>query len=111
MINGLPPGAYTVYASMVSYYDATYPDQVQIGYGKVSGIDMDLQPAQVGDVTGDGLIDLGDGIFLLNYLYKGGPAPNPLNVGDLDCNGEISLGDVILLINYLYKNGPPPCEP
>ena len=110
VINGLLPGTYTVYASMVSYNDGSYPDPVEIGSGKVSGIDIELPPVQVGDVTGDGSIDLGDVIFLINYLYKAGAEPYPLVTGDLNCDEEVNIGDVIYLINYLYKEGPPPCS-
>jgi hypothetical protein len=66
---------------------------------------------KAGDVTGDGLVDLGDAIFLLNYLYKGGPAPDPLSLADLNCDGQVEMGDVVYLVNYLYKGGPPPCSP
>jgi len=61
-----------------------------------------------GDANGDGVIDLGDILYLINYLYKGGPAPNPLQAGDANCDGTVDLGDVLHLINYLYKGGPPP---
>ena len=65
---------------------------------------------QVGDVTADGKIDLGDVVYLKNYLYRGGPAPNPVWLGDVTCNGIVDLGDVVFLTNYLYKGGPaPPC--
>ncbi len=62
-----------------------------------------------GDCTGDGVVDLGDVIYLINYLYRGGPPPDPLCIGDVNCDGEVDLGDVIYLINYLYHGGPPPC--
>jgi hypothetical protein len=61
-----------------------------------------------GEVTGDGLIDLGDLLFLISYLYKGGLAPCPVEAGDLNCDGIIDLGDILYLISYLYKGGPPP---
>ena len=109
-MNGLLPGTYTVSASMVSYHDGSYPDPVEVGYGKVSGIDIELPPVQVGDVTGDGLIDAGDVIFILNYLYRGGFAPHPLITGDLNCDEAIDAGDVVYLINYLFRGGPPPCN-
>ena len=35
---------------------------------------FDVRP--VGDVNGDGLIDLADVIYLVSYLYRGGPAPD-----------------------------------
>jgi hypothetical protein len=61
-----------------------------------------------GDVTGDGLIDLGDVVLLINYLYKSGIGPDPLEAGDVNCDATVDLGDVVYLVNYLFKNGPPP---
>jgi hypothetical protein len=62
----------------------------------------------LGDVNADGIIDLGDVLYLISYLYKGGPAPDPLEVGDCDCDDLVDLGDLLFLISYLYKGGPPP---
>ena len=63
-----------------------------------------------GDANGDQIIDLGDVVYLVNYLYKGGPEPIPLEAGDANCDGEVDLEDIVYLINYLYKDGPaPPC--
>ncbi|MFH1335875.1 MAG: FG-GAP-like repeat-containing protein [Candidatus Zixiibacteriota bacterium] len=61
-----------------------------------------------GDATGDGKIDIGDVVYLINYLYKNGTAPNPLAAGDATCDGKVDVGDIVYLINYLFKNGPPP---
>ncbi len=62
----------------------------------------------IGDANGDGVIDVGDVVYLINYLYKNDSAPNPLQAGDASCNGVVDVGDVIYLINYLYKGGPAP---
>ncbi|MCK4416859.1 MAG: Ig-like domain-containing protein [Candidatus Latescibacteria bacterium] len=59
-----------------------------------------------GDCNGDRVIDIGDVVYLVNYLYKSGP--NPPESGDVNCDGVIDLGDVVYLINYLFKGGPPP---
>lgn len=67
-------------------------------------------PALCGDASGDGLIDLGDAVYLLNYLFRGDPAPDPLWTGDCNCDEIVDLGDVVYLLNYLFKDGPPPCE-
>ncbi len=61
-----------------------------------------------GDCNGDGIIDLGDVVYLVNYLYKGGLPPEPLEAGDANCDGVVDLGDLVYLINYLFKGGPPP---
>jgi hypothetical protein len=63
-----------------------------------------------GDVNGDGKIDLGDLVFLISYLYRGGPSPQPLSSGDINGDCQINLGDVVYMISYLYKNGPPPIK-
>ena len=66
---------------------------------------------EVGDLTKDGSIELGDLIFLLNYLFKSGPVPDPLSVGDVNCDGGVELSDVVFLLNYLFRSGPAPCTP
>lgn len=63
-----------------------------------------------GDADGDGLVGPADVLHIIKYLYKGGPAPDPLKAGDANCDGNIDLGDALHLINYLYKGGPAPCE-
>jgi len=66
-----------------------------------------------GDLTGDGVVDLGDMLFLISYLYKQGPPPVPYSVGDVTCDRAVDLGDILFLTSYLYKGGPPPrcCGP
>ncbi len=61
-----------------------------------------------GDTNGDGRITLSDVIFLISYLYRDGPAPDPLEAGDANSDGQIELGDVLYIINYLFRGGPPP---
>ncbi len=70
-----------------------------------------LQVFQRGDVNADGLIDVGDPIYVLNYLFKSGPEPIPvLAAGDANCDEIVDLGDAIRLLNYLFKAGSAPCE-
>jgi len=52
---------------------------------------------------------LGDLIYLIHWLYKGGPAPDPACKADANCDGVGDIGDVIYLINYLFRFGPAPC--
>jgi hypothetical protein len=62
-----------------------------------------------GDVNDDGKIDLGDGVFLIGYLYKDAVGPNPLCKGDATCDGVVDVGDVVHLLNYLFRVGLVPC--
>jgi hypothetical protein len=64
-----------------------------------------------GDCNGDKQIDVGDVIFLINYLYKNGAIPIPvLYSGDCNGDGLVDVGDIVYLINYLFKSGPLPAE-
>ncbi|NIN01401.1 MAG: hypothetical protein GTO24_25905 [candidate division Zixibacteria bacterium] len=64
-----------------------------------------------GDANGDGAVAAADVVHLINYLFRGGDAPDPLAAGDVNANGVVDSGDVVYLINYLFRGGPPPCEP
>jgi hypothetical protein len=61
-----------------------------------------------GDANGDWKITAADVVYLINYLYIAGPAPDPLETGDVNCDGMINAADIVYLINYLYIGGPPP---
>jgi|GEM_PF-1847625 len=67
---------------------------------------FDVRP--VGDVNGDGLIDVGDIVSLVDYLYKNGDAPDPVEIADVNCDGVVNVDDVVYLVSYLYKGGPAP---
>jgi hypothetical protein len=64
-----------------------------------------------GDCNADGIIDIADVIFLINYLFVNGPAPVPSLAGDVTCEGVLDITDAVYLINYLFINGPEPCSP
>jgi hypothetical protein len=61
-----------------------------------------------GDANADKAIDLGDVVYLLNYLFKGDAQPCPMESGDVNCDGVVDLGDVVYLLNYLFKGGTAP---
>jgi hypothetical protein len=68
-----------------------------------------VNPLYCGNMVDDDILELSDVIFLENYLYRGGPAPNPPCKADMNCDGVPDLGDFVYLINYLYKFGNAPC--
>ncbi len=63
-----------------------------------------------GDANGDWVVDVGDVVYTINYLYRSGSDPYMLQAGDVNCDGIVAVGDVVFLINYLFRNGPPPCS-
>jgi hypothetical protein len=62
---------------------------------------------RTGDSNVDGTIDVADAVFLINYLFCGGPDPPPV-LGDVNWDGAINGADVVFLINYLFRGGPEP---
>jgi hypothetical protein len=78
-------------------------------YGLNSGYwQEDLQPYARGDVNKDGIIDVADVMCLINYLFIGGSAPDPMWLGDATCDDVVDVADVMYLINYLFIGGSPP---
>ncbi|UCD94270.1 MAG: hypothetical protein JSU69_10980 [Candidatus Zixiibacteriota bacterium] len=61
-----------------------------------------------GDANGDGGVNILDVTCIINYLYKEGPAPNPIEAADADGSGDLNILDVTHTVNYLYKNGSAP---
>ncbi|MCJ7459885.1 MAG: dockerin type I domain-containing protein, partial [candidate division Zixibacteria bacterium] len=62
----------------------------------------------LGDADNSGSIDISDVIYLINYLFRGGPAPEPMIAGDSNNDNKVTVSDAVYLINYLFKDGPKP---
>lgn len=78
-------------------------------HGKTSNASISVCITNSGDANGDEGINSADVAHLINYLFVGGPAPDPLAAGNVNCDGLVNSADVVYLINYLFLNGPPPC--
>ncbi|MEZ5360019.1 MAG: dockerin type I domain-containing protein [Candidatus Zixiibacteriota bacterium] len=66
-----------------------------------------------GDYNDDGVINIGDVISFISFLYRGGEAPPDTWRADVDCDGGVALGDALVLINQIFRGGPAPvcCPP
>nr|MBN2276143.1 S8 family serine peptidase [candidate division Zixibacteria bacterium] len=69
-----------------------------------------VQSTMRGDADNSGGINILDVTYIVNYLYRGGPAPLTIRAGDADSSGGINILDATYLIAYLYRGGPPPAE-
>jgi len=68
-----------------------------------------------GDVDGSGYIDVSDLVYLVDYIFSGGPEPPCWDEGDVDASGfwpwPIDIADLVYLVAYMFAQGPepPPC--
>jgi hypothetical protein len=61
-----------------------------------------------GDANGDGQVNAGDVVFIINYLYRQGTPPETSETADVNGDCVVNASDVIYLLNYLFRGGPPP---
>jgi hypothetical protein len=66
---------------------------------------------QRGDTDETGDRNITDAIYLLNYLFLGGPEPPCLEAADVDDDGDLVITDAIYLLNYLFLGGMGPPNP
>jgi len=62
-----------------------------------------------GDANHDWLVGTGDIDYIIDYVFRGGPAPQPYASGNVNCDGSVNVSDAVYLINY-FKGGPAPCD-
>jgi hypothetical protein len=72
-----------------------------------------VEPTTVvcGDANGDGDPNIGDAVYVISYVFKGGPPPVPVCRGDANDDGDCNIGDAVYMIAYVFKGGPAPVEP
>lgn len=107
MISGTPnwPGIYGVTVEMTDSDDPPRMDTI------VYSIIIDDPVPICGDVNGDRVVNVTDGIYLINYIFLSGPPPDPVETGDVNCDSRISLVDAVYVINFVFSDGREPCDP
>jgi len=61
-----------------------------------------------GDANFTGDVNVGDAVFLINYIFKGGLAPKVMNWADPNADCQVNVGDVVFLIGYVFRGGAAP---
>jgi hypothetical protein len=65
---------------------------------------------QCGDINSDGSINVADAVYIVNYIFLGGDAPDPFESGDTNCDTYVNIIDTVILINYIFVEGNLPCD-
>jgi hypothetical protein len=55
-----------------------------------------------GDADGSGFIDIDDVVFLIEYVFAGGPAPGIFETGDFNNDFFIDIDDIVALIEFIF---------
>jgi hypothetical protein len=56
-----------------------------------------------GDVDYSGKLTAADIVYLVNYVFRGGLAPQPCTMyGDVNCTGSVTVSDVIELVRVVF---------
>lgn len=98
-----------------SYTYGVYPDSFYVYSSSATNSPQKLYVnMQVwryhGDATWDLKINIADAVYIVNYLFKGGPAPKPTFItGDCNCDGFVKIGDAVYIVNYVFLGGNAPC--
>jgi hypothetical protein len=81
-----------------------------VGWGRVNA-DRALASISHGDPNNDLQIDVSDALYLIPYIFSGGPAPVPnICTGDANCDGEVDVSDAVFIISHVFSGGPAPCK-
>ena len=63
-----------------------------------------------GDPNQDAAVDVSDVVYLIGYIFGGGPEPSPRASGDANCDAAVDISDAVYLIGYIFGGGPAPCD-
>jgi subtilisin family serine protease len=70
---------------------------------------IEIESCARGDVDCSSGIDISDLVYLVDYMFNGGPPPDPYYVGNIDGVGEsIDISDLVYMIDFMFNSGPPP---
>ena len=63
-----------------------------------------------GDISGDdegpNIVDL---TYIVDFIFRGGPTPDPLISGDVNCDANANVLDLTYMVDFIFRGGPSPC--
>ena len=62
-----------------------------------------------GDANGSGEIDISDAVYLISYIFAGGPASVTVAAGDMNCDRGVDISDAVTIISFIFSGGAGSC--
>lgn len=61
-----------------------------------------------GDANRDGLVNVGDAVYMVSAIFRNGVWPEPTEVADVNWSGNFNVADIVYITRYLFRGGLPP---
>lgn len=86
------------------------------GFEKVPGtspgvVMFSSRPFLRADADQSGEVDLTDGVYVLEWLFRSGSRPRCLDAADANGSGDTNIADAVYIFQSLFAGGPPPPAP
>lgn len=82
------------------------------GGGQICVLDVEIEnynySCKCGDADHSMFWSISDVVFLINYIFAGGPAPRRTCEGDADGNQVVTISDAIYIIGFIFVGAPAP---
>ena len=62
-----------------------------------------------GDANGDASVNIADASYIVNFIFFGGNAPDPLSSADANCDLSVNIADASFIILGIFFGGEKPC--
>ncbi len=93
-------------------WDDNCPDEYNPDQADTDGDAIgDICDWRYGDPDRDDRINVADVVYLITFVFKSGPSPDPIESGDANCDARVNIADAVFLINYVFTSGPEPSCP
>jgi hypothetical protein len=63
----------------------------------------ETSPFLLGDVNGDGFVNISDAVCLVNYILGQNPNPFVNEAADINSDSEINISDVVALVGLILN--------
>lgn len=116
-----PADTFVFYTELVTAADVSEEEFLDIVRRGRNWYCQNVSPTGCTCCNGDGLrgnvdysvpdgsleVNVADLVYLVNYLFRGGPAPECLDEADTDASGMVNVADISIVVDFLFGGGAP----
>lgn len=84
------------------------PDQIDLNGDGTGDICCCLTRGDIDHAGGASPIDISDLVYLVDYMFTGGPPPPCMEEGNIDGAGDLDISDLVYMVDFMFSGGPTP---